>query len=128
MRTRLILGFLVGAFFSWQLSPIFYEWVLIHSPDPWAWLLGLPALGYWVGQAPRIPFRRGLVCGWIAPPLLVWLPEIQCISHTLATWGGCGTGRRFAWMQATGLLFCLPAALGQLRCYLRKSTQSRLPQ
>ena len=93
----------------------------------WAWCLGLPALGYWLGQAPRTRLQAGLVCGFIAPPLVLWLPEVTWLPTRLGSGGGCGTGLRFAWMEATALMFCLPAALGQLRYTLRRRPLSRYP-
>ncbi len=128
MRTRFAIGFVLFLALSWQFTQEVYECVLNTMPGPWVWLMGLPILGYWVGQAPRDPVWHGAVWGWIALPLVLWLPDVEHCSYILGSYGGCGTGRRFAWMEATALLFCVPAALGQLRCFLRKTAKKRLPE
>ncbi len=118
MQSRFFLGFLVAALLSWQLSAVVYHSVM-ENVNPWLWLIGIPALGYWVGQAPARPFWRGAVCGWIAPGLILWLPLLDNLKGYVSSW---------PYIELTGLLFCLPAALGQLRCYLRKAPQNRLPE
>ncbi len=128
MRTQFALGFLTATLLSFLFSALLYETAIANTPNLWTWLIGIPTLGYWIGQRPRSAFWRGAVCGWIAPNLILVLPELPGLSNALASRGGCGNGRRWLWGQATGLLFCLPAALGQLRSTLRKSDPSRLPQ
>lgn len=117
MRTQSALGFLVTAMISWHLSTLAYQSIL-HNANPWLWLLGLPALGYWIGQAMSHPFQRVMLCGWIAPPILFWLPILDNMKGYVSSW---------PYTEITGLLFCLPAALGQLRCTLRKAPQRQLP-
>lgn len=130
MPPRFLIGYLVAALLSLQLSAlVFFLLVnLTMTPNLWLWLLATPVLGYWVGQAPRKALTCGLVCGWITPPLLLWIPELPWLASRLLYPGGCGNSWFWARAEATGLLFCLPAALGQLRCYLRKVTQNRLPE
>lgn len=127
MRAQFSLSFLAATLLSFHFSADLYESIIVNAPSLWTWLFGLPTVGYWIGQRPRSAFWRGAVCGWIAPTLVLTLPELSGISSALASYGGCGNARRWAWTQATALLFCLPAALGQLRCTLRKSS-NRLPE
>lgn len=104
-------------------------YILSSLDEGFGWLLGVPVLGYWIGQRPRSALWCGVVCGWIAPPLAQWLPELSFVNNRPAhPGGGCGNSWYWARTEATALLFCLPAALGQLRCLLRKGTKNQLPE
>ena len=103
-------------------------YMLSSLDEGFGWLLGVPVLGYWVGQRPRSALWCGVISGWIAPPLALWLTDLPYVANRLAYPGGCGNSWYWARTEATALLFCLPAALGQLRCYLRRTTKSRLPE
>ena len=125
---RFLIGFLTGLFFSVLGSPMVFDILYSLCPGFWAWALLLPAFGYWVGQAARNPTEAGLACGFILLPLVLWLPDLPYLGNRILIPGGCGTGRRWAWTQATALLVCIPAALGLLRYFLRRRPLNRWPE
>ncbi len=127
MRTRFLVGFLAALVLSIPLTPLVYELLPPPATGVWLWLSALITSGYWTGQAPRQALWCGAVWGWISPALLL-LPEMEWALHRVTIGGGCGNSLNWAWAEITAFLFCIPAALGQVRCYLRKPTRSRLPE
>lgn len=121
-----LLGFVISLTFTFLGGGLVFEILYSMCPSIWLWLLGLPILGYWLGQATRNQAESGLLWGFVSLPLVFFLPELPYLPMRMLT-GSCGNGRREAWVMASALLACTPAVLGQLRYFLRRRYQSRVP-